>query len=112
LLNAQKHFSSLSREEPAEASEWAGFLTNGSSPGILAFPVLFINEWRALKNSAGEAGFPITVAGPCGICTHFPFIPEWGTLFAFQRSIITTALQNTTDIPSCQKQKLLEKMTF
>jgi hypothetical protein len=73
------HFRSLSREEPAETGEWAGFLTNGSSPGILAFPVFAGTSGGHIRTTkTEEAGFPITVAGPCGNLTHFPFIPDVG----------------------------------
>jgi hypothetical protein len=81
------HFRSLSREEFAETGEEAGFLTIGSSPGISPSPFSICNEWRALNSfQAVEAGFPITVAGPRGNYTHFPFTPIWAPLFAFQRS--------------------------
>ena len=42
-----------------------------------------------MRPEAAETGFPITVAGPCGNFTHFPFIPT-GHLFAFQRTILKT----------------------
>lgn len=42
-----------------------------------------------MRTQAAETGFPITVAGPCGNLTHFPFIPT-GHLFAFQRTILKT----------------------
>jgi hypothetical protein len=42
-----KHLRSLSREEIAERSEEAGFLTDGSSPDISPSPT--INEWLAFE---------------------------------------------------------------
>ena len=88
LTKTQLHFRSLSREEKTESGEQAGFLTNGSSPGFSPSPFWCATSgghwWIAAE--AAEAGFPITVAGPCGNLTHFPFTPERAPLFAFQRS--------------------------
>jgi hypothetical protein len=39
-MDIQQHFRSLSREELAETDEEAGFLTNGSSPGISPSPFI------------------------------------------------------------------------
>ena len=81
------HFRSLSREELAETGDRAGFLANGSLPDISPSPHLHdASGGHLLVASAEESGFPITVAGPRGNYTHFPFTPNWGTSIVFQRS--------------------------
>jgi hypothetical protein len=60
----------------AETGDRAGFLANGSLPGISPSPRLCdASGGRLPAASAKESGFPITVAGPRGNYTHFPFTP-------------------------------------
>jgi len=58
-----------------KSQDEAGFLTLGSLPAFAPSPSAqrVAGESAQLWSWLLKSGSPITVAGPCGILTHFPF---------------------------------------